>query len=245
MYQCLKGLPNYDAATELAVDIMLGDVEAFGTARGEARVNELKIGSCRALQYDVHLAFVILIPSVTEYLPLDELPEECPRLEQLNAGQRAALERAYQSKFHIIQGAPGVLSTVLAILTNMLTSSECTRPTLPTTHRALPFPLASPTLPFLYCPISSISGTKKLVVAVHLAYAFAQKNKRIGVRKATGKQYCVLLCAPDDAAVDKTLCELCVYAVCELCTYCTYACVGIACKYIYVYMHVCKQNCHD
>ena len=49
-----------------------------------------------------------------------------------------------------------------------------------------------------------------MVVAVHLAYAFAQKNKRMGVRKA---QHCVLLCAPDDAALDSTLCEL----ACRLC----------------------------
>ena len=46
------------------------------------------------------------------------------------------------------------------------------------------------------------------MVAVHLAYAFAQKNKRMGVRKAKGAQHCVLLCAPDDTTLDTTLSEL-------------------------------------
>ena len=59
VYQCLRRLPNYAAATKLAVDIMLGDVEAFDTARGAAGVNELKIGSRRALQYDVRLPFAV------------------------------------------------------------------------------------------------------------------------------------------------------------------------------------------
>ena len=65
--------------------------------------------------------------------------------------------------------------------------------------------LISPLVPFL-----PLTGTEKVVVAVHLAYAFAQKNKRMGVRKA---QHCVLLCAPDDTALDSTLCEL----ACRLC----------------------------
>ena len=63
-------------------------------------------------------------------------------------------------------------------------------------------------------PFPPLTGTDKLVVAVHLAYAFAQKNRRMGVRKAAGMQHCVLLCAPDDAAVDATLSELCGQAVC-------------------------------
>ena len=62
-----------------------------------------------------------------EHPTFDELTEECPSVEQmhesvqpLNAGQRAALERAYQSKFHIIQGPPGMyicmLNTIIPIL---------------------------------------------------------------------------------------------------------------------------------
>ena len=39
------------------------------------------------------------------------------------------------------------------------------------------------------------------------------------MRKAAGMQHCVLLCAPDDAAVDATLSELCGQAVC--------VCVGV------------------
>ena len=49
MYQCLRRLPNTTAATKLAMDIMLGNLKGFLTARGEAGVNELKIGSQRAL----------------------------------------------------------------------------------------------------------------------------------------------------------------------------------------------------
>ena len=41
-----------------------------------------------------------------------------------------------------------------------------------------------------------------------MAYVFAQKNKRMGVRRAIGAHHCVLLCAPDDTAVDTTLSEL-------------------------------------
>ena len=59
-----------------------------------------------------------IIPLDMEHPTFDELTEEYPDVEQvhesiqqLNASQREALERAYQSKFHIIQGAPGTLST--------------------------------------------------------------------------------------------------------------------------------------
>ena len=145
--------------------------------------------------------------------------------ETLNAGQQAALERAYQSRFHIIQGPPGegtasgiasvngLLQRHMHQLTYFFISLNYTiSPHLPS-H---PFP--SPPLPLL-------TGTEKLVVAVHLAYAFAQKNRRLGVRKATGLQHCVLLCAPDDTAVDTTLREL------------------VACGYgmwLSRYLHVCK-----
>ena len=44
---------------------------------------------------------------------------------------------------------------------------------------------------------------------MHLAYAFAQKNKMKGVTTTDTKQPCVLLCAPSDTAVDSALCELC------------------------------------
>ena len=54
--------------------------------------------------------------------------------------------------------------------------------------------------------------TGELEVAVHLAYAFAQKNKIKGVTttdtKKPGSWPCVLLCAPSDTAVDSALCEL-------------------------------------
>ena len=65
-----------------------------------------------------------IIPLVMEHPTFDELTEEYPdvvqmheSIQQLNAGQKAALERAYQSKFHIIQGAPGTLSTSNSKLT--------------------------------------------------------------------------------------------------------------------------------
>ena len=74
--------------------------------------------------------------------------------------------------------------------------------------------ISRPSLISSLVPFLPLTGTEKVVVAVHLAYAFAQKNKQMGVRKATGtKQHCVLLCAPDDTALDSTLCEL----VCRLC----------------------------
>lgn len=55
----------------------------------------------------------------------------------------------------------------------------------------------------------SFIGTDQLLIVAHLAYAFALKNKRMGERKAGSMQHCVMLCAPSDAAVDATLCELC------------------------------------
>ena len=83
-------------------------------------------------------------------------------------------------------------------------------PSHPSILLSLSPPLPSPPSP----PLPPLTGTDKLVVAVHLAYAFAQKNRRMGVRKAAGMQHCVLLCAPDDATVDATLSELCGQAVC-------------------------------
>ena len=63
---------------------------------------------------------------VLEHPTFDELTEECPSVEQmheslspLNAGQQAALERAYQSKFHIIQGPPGTLRAIQYIIANL------------------------------------------------------------------------------------------------------------------------------
>ena len=165
-----------------------------------------------------------------------ELAQEYPKAvrlwykssrESLNTGQKRAVENAYQTKFHIIQGPPGVL-----IKTQMTTAhvsyvirtncdvlhNVCLHSCPCTVHLkySIPFPLVlfppllSFPLPFPPIAHSALTGTEKLVVAVHLAYAFVQKNKQMGVRKATGKQYCVLLCAPDDAAVDTTICEICV-----------------------------------
>ena len=176
-----------------------------------------------------------------------ELAQEYPKAtrlwykssrDSLNTGQRAAVEKAYQTKFHIIRGPPGVLiktqmtaihvSYILAVMccimfaciaAHALYTSNAPFPSL-LSSSPLSFPLSSPPI-----ALSTLTGTEKLVVAVHLAYTFAQKNKRIGVRKATGKQYCVLLCAPDDAAVDTTICELRVWSrahvcLCELCSMC-------------------------
>ena len=45
---------------------------------------------------------------------------------------------------------------------------------------------------------------------------------------ATGKQHCVMLCAPDDTAVDDTLSELCFNILDVHSTVCT--CSGFLCK---------------
>ena len=67
---------------------------------------------------------------------------------------------------------------------------------------------------------------------MHLAYAFAQKNRLNGVTMTDMKLPCVLLCAPSDAALDTALCTLAV----------RWAMLLIACHAV-VCLHTCFQVC--
>ena len=65
------------------------------------------------LQYT--LSFVLSVPDRPTFAELEKDYPKVTRLwyksnrESLNVGQKAAVERAYQSRFHIIQGPPGAL----------------------------------------------------------------------------------------------------------------------------------------